>query len=451
MKRFWLVLLSLGLVLAFSAQAFAVDVKFSGEFYAAGMYLDKTSLVTTGTTANVSTAFYFQRLRVGTDFVVAPGLKLVTRFDAMERIWGGYRGESAASALAGSDSQSAGTREENQNIAFDHAYIQYDSPVGTFKAGYMDDLVWGTVFNDSATPRGVIGWNYITGPWNFIVKIVKATDNSSSAVVPATTTDLDNDKYAAAVKYTWKSGDAGLLGAIYRDATNRKAASNPYNAQYYVLIPYAKAQIGPVKVQAEVDYAFGTWKDYETTATNVTMDSLGVFVDAVADFGMFYGGGTFAYISGDDPNTTDKQEGSTVIISGGKDWNPCLIMFNQDLTYWAGAIPGYAYNATPTYTSNSSPMTNAWFGQGRVGVKPIPALDIMASLSYAKADKKPAGVINAVYGWEIDVTGTYKLTNNLSYMLGGAYFFTGDYYKGNNNANSLNNDFMLINKLTLTF
>ena len=42
MKRFWLVLLSLGLVLAFSASAMAVDVKFSGSFYAAGMYLDKT-------------------------------------------------------------------------------------------------------------------------------------------------------------------------------------------------------------------------------------------------------------------------------------------------------------------------------------------------------------------------------------------------------------------------
>jgi hypothetical protein len=38
MKRFWLVLLSLGLVAAFSTQALAVDVKFSGEYFAAGMY-----------------------------------------------------------------------------------------------------------------------------------------------------------------------------------------------------------------------------------------------------------------------------------------------------------------------------------------------------------------------------------------------------------------------------
>jgi len=45
MKRFWLVLLSLGLIMAFSASAFAVDVRVSGEFYVAGLYLNKTALM----------------------------------------------------------------------------------------------------------------------------------------------------------------------------------------------------------------------------------------------------------------------------------------------------------------------------------------------------------------------------------------------------------------------
>ena len=41
------------------------------------------------TITDPSTAFFYQRLRVGTDFIVSPCLKLVTRFDAMGRIWGG--------------------------------------------------------------------------------------------------------------------------------------------------------------------------------------------------------------------------------------------------------------------------------------------------------------------------------------------------------------------------
>ena len=102
MKRFWLILLSLGLVMAFSASAFAVDVKFSGSFEADGMYLDKTNLAKftiLDPPLNQSTAFYFQRLRVNMDFIVSPGLKLVTRFDALDRIWGGAR-SAAGGALA---------------------------------------------------------------------------------------------------------------------------------------------------------------------------------------------------------------------------------------------------------------------------------------------------------------------------------------------------------------
>jgi hypothetical protein len=70
MKRFWLVLLSLGLVIAFSTSAMAVDVKVSGQFYVGGMYLDKTTLQKDTATDGPSTALFFQRLRVQTDFIV---------------------------------------------------------------------------------------------------------------------------------------------------------------------------------------------------------------------------------------------------------------------------------------------------------------------------------------------------------------------------------------------
>jgi hypothetical protein len=119
MKRFWLILLSLGLIMAFSASAFAVDVKISGEYYAAGMYLNKTRVDDAET--NPGTAFFYQRLRVGTDFIVSPGLKLVTRFDALERIWGGSRNSEKTPPSLAEDS--SGSRFENENIAIDWVYI----------------------------------------------------------------------------------------------------------------------------------------------------------------------------------------------------------------------------------------------------------------------------------------------------------------------------------------
>jgi len=450
MKRFWLVLLSLGLIMAFSVSAFAVDVKVSGEYYAAGMYLNKTAVVNNDvftnnvltTKADESTAFFYQRLRMGADFIVSPGLKLITRFDVMERIWGGARSTPGTTL----DTLSAGTRAENENIAFDLMYVSYDSPIGLFKVGYQIDSAWGTIFMDSSMPRGTVAWSYTSGPWFYYLGYKVWDDKSYSAVTTTTTqTDLDRDKSALAVKYIGKSAEGGLLGGHVRDARSKTDMTNTTNLLYY-LQPYAKAKFGPVSVQAEIDYFWGDQpKDDATAANNKKLELLAGWVDATVNLDMFYAGGTVAYVAGDDPGTKDKYEGFAAIVNGGIDWNPCLILFNNDLTYWAGGASGYNSSAV------GGPMSNAWFGQGRVGVKPIPQLDAMLSVSYATADKKPADYANGSYGWEIDATGTYKITNNLSYMLGIGYLFTGDYYKGFNNNNKTVDDYMLINKLTLSF
>lgn len=445
----------------------AVDVKFSGEYYAAGLYLDKTTLnkdiVLTNPgpppvyqTAGQSTAFYFQRLRLNTTFVVSPGLMLITRADIMKRAWGAARSTPDAALETGS----AGTKAENENIAFDWAYVQYASPVGMFRVGYMNDNVFGTVFADGAGPKGKVAWMYAQGPWFVTVQIVKMGDSSYTARnTSMTASDVDNDKYCAAVKYSWKGGEVGLLGGVGRDSTTRPASQ--YKALFYTMIPYAIVQLGPVKIQAEADYFWGKWQQYETSKADMNMTSLAAWIDATADFGKFYLGGSIAYVSGDDPGTPDQLEANSLLINGGRDWTPCLIMFNYDLTYWAGFQAGYNPGLRPLnpYGTNSGPMTNAWFFQGRAGVRPINNLDIMASVSYANADKKPwanpldssTAYLYNDYGYEVDLTATYKITQNLSYMLGAGYLFTGRYFKGASEANGVSNDYLLINKLTLTF
>jgi hypothetical protein len=43
------------------------------------------------------------------------------------------------------------------------------------------------------------------------------------------------------------------------------------------------------------------------------------------------------------------------------------------------------------------------------------------------------------------------MTNNLSCMHGAGYDFAGDYHKGISDLNKIADDYMIINKLTLTF
>jgi hypothetical protein len=460
MKRFWLVLLSLGLIMAFSVSAYAVDVKFSGSFYAAGMYLDKTTLTNGTATDGPSTAFYFQRLRISTDFVVSPGLSLITRFDVMERAWGAVR-FSATGTVPGTtstaDIYSAGTRAENENIAFDYTYVKYLSPIGIFQVGIMGDGTWGTPFGDYDLPAGKVFYAIQSGPFAAGAYVAKFKDQSNMLILGNTASDRDVDMYCAFGVYNFKSGSAGLLWKMYRNAAVR-----PYGFTQveHFLLPYVKAKIGPVSIQSEVIYGFGDYMNQEnpTLATpNVKLDNLAAWVDATVDLGMVYFGASVAYVAGDDIGTTDKKEGG--VITGGYDWNPCLILFNSDRYYWAGQLPGYDgsvnpnNNDNPYLSTNNGGMTNAWFFQGRVGVKPTDKLDIMAAVSYANADRKPTATwLYNSYGWEADVTATYKITNNLSYMLGAGYLWTGKYFYGQSETmRNLANDYLIINKLTLTF
>ena len=163
------------------------------------------------------------------------------------------------------------------------------------------------------------------------------------------------------------------------------------------------------------------------------IDSLSAYLNADAKFGMVKVGGTFAYVMGDD-NAYDsvKHDAS----NGGIDYNPALIMFNYDtMNYWVGGLGGF------DNSFSGGPMKNTYFLQGRVGVSPTPQFDALLSISWAQADKKPSNSVPAWtggyqqyasgdYGFEVDLTGTYKITNNLSYMLGAGYLFTGDYFKG---------------------
>ena len=336
-----------------------------------------------------------------------------------------------------------------------------------FTVGYQDDGGWGTVFGDSSVPQGLISWVAQKDEWIGFLQILKINENSKTAITTANVTDNDTDKYQGGIVYQGKGVETGLLAIYYREASSRPASVPGFDigitGNVFVLEPYAIVKIGPVKLQAELDYAFGYIKADQINALTIgqdkRVDNLAGWVDATVDLKMFYFGGSAAYVAGNDWSKSDVIKGG--FLTGGMDWNPTLLLFNNERHHWAGAIPGN--NVTSTYMNvitqqfglNDTGMYNALFFQGRVGVRPIDNLEIVGSVSYAVADSKtlpgtPDAVSNT-YGTEIDLVGTYKIGNNLSYMLGFGYLFTGDYFKGFDSTTEVSDNYILINKLTLTF
>jgi len=447
MKRLWLVLLSLGLVMAFSVSALAVDVKFSGEYYAQGMYLDRTNLLDESDGNDPSTAFFFQRFRLGTDFIVSPCLKLVTRVDIMERVWEpDNTGKNSVGTVV---AQNIDT--DARNVDWDIAYINYVSPIGLFQVGYMEDYAWGTVWGNRTTgpTTGQIKYFVPIGPVTMVFAYAKEDENDYSIQYPGVLAeDIDQDSFRVGPIFNFKSdavaGEAGVLFTYdpvrqYRTLPLTPATA-PFKQDVYTIQPYFKAKFGPVAMQGELHYAFGE-RDYETDLVDdQDINSLSAWLDADANFGMFSVGGSLAYVQGDDdPNEINNQ------LTGGRDWNPCLIMYNNNMFYtWIGPMAG------GNNENVDGELTNAIFAQVRGSVTPMPKLTAGMSLSMAQADEDFGG--DSDKGFEVDLTGTYKITNNLSYMLGGAYWMVGDYYKGNTTTNNdLEDQFMVINKLTLTF
>ncbi|PKN69695.1 MAG: hypothetical protein CVU54_08555, partial [Deltaproteobacteria bacterium HGW-Deltaproteobacteria-12] len=288
MKKIWFILLTLGLMTIFNTAVWAVDVKFSGDFTAAGVYWDRTSLTKD---ISPSTAFYYQRLRVRADFVVSPGLTLVTRFDAMERAWGANRTAAGTALAAGS----AGTIAENENIAFDWAYINYKSPIGIFDAGIMNDGSTGTVFGNSLAPAARIKYSYTAGPATLNLAYTKVKEQSYPYGAPAGATnytDADNDKYGIEGVYKWKGGRAGMQVSYYRYAENRPTLNS--KRAYYLFTPYTIAKFGPVDLQAEFNWATGKFTETDSGVGDVKLENFSGWIDAKAAFGSVYFGGTFA-------------------------------------------------------------------------------------------------------------------------------------------------------------
>ena len=516
MKKFWVILLSLGLIVAFAMPAAAVDVKFSGSYYAQGFYVDNPSGLDKGEAAGNASwannsrrgpnAWYGQQFRLTTEFQVVEGLKLVTRFDAMEKRWGdqswaGGTGEtqSRAQTPAGTGAATVKTQE---NIEWERAYLDFNVPFGKFQVGYMQYLTWGTAFLDTTLTAGGIRYYYSQGPMQVVAAVEKRAEYVGlNANNIGQANDADRDLYDLGVSYKFKPGEAGILYQYLRSAQSKwNAGANGYLTQLNGIYPYVKLTFGNFYLEGEAVYGFGDLRSYQSTsavptggtantnqpggtsannpAQNVGLSAYGAFVHAKYDFKPAYVGAKFVYISGDDNSISDKATGSILqSLQMNRSFYPTLILWNDDYQNNVGNIQGnIPAGATgsnrrtgQTYAIRQE-MDNVWFYQIYAGFKPMAKMDLQAAFSIASADKAPKSDVGTVgqagyynpgaavqefvstkYGNELDLTCTYKIYDNLTYMIGAGYLWAGDYFKGYDNNAVIKDNYLLTHKLTLNF
>ena len=436
MKKLLVVLLSLGLIAAFAMTASAADVKFSGQYYVTGQYENNRTFQDPD---NQSLANFWTRTRVQAVFQVAEGLKFTTRIDALEKAWDDKSNSRTEN----------GVRPLQENIEFEQGYVTFNTMAGTFDVGYQDSGTWGTGFGDTPGSHARIKLTKAFGDFSLLAIYQKNNENNLSTNAGQWYADKDADQYFLAGIYKFKAGNAGLLAALTNDARNRTNAGGSRQT-IYSLTPYMKGTFGPVYVEAEFQYLFGDARKFDNGGgVDLKKKGYGAYALAKMNFGPAYAGASFGYSSGDTDATDDTDNSGTVSSTA---WSPGIIFGDANYTTWSGAKnPGGNTAAGAFANSGATAKQNLIAYNVFGGYNPTPKINLDAQFWYLQADKKPAGYDSKNYGMEFDVTATYKIYDNLSYMVGAGYFWTGDYFKGTNTANKVGNDYVLLNKLTLNF
>lgn len=468
MKKFWIVLLAFGLIAAFCMPAAAVDVKVQGTYLVTGLY-EKNRAVTDEAP---SMAFYAQRLRMDPVFKVAEGLTMYARADIMTRVWGQTPVGSEASPSANGWTNTRNLVGE-QNIQMKRVWVEFNTAIGLFKAGYRADGLWGTDFADNTTEGAQINFQTKLGPVLLVSTIEKVSEGrlggltaDSVVTVQPGYTDSDIDKYCLGFIYAFPQGQAGFLYCNTRHAAARPEASTTskgptgeYKVQWNTFRPYFKAALGRFYAEGEFQYDTGEYKEWDNSGRD-DIDYRGMqwYLMAKYSAGPGFVGFQYAHSDGDDPDTPDRWE--AMLPSPGNVWQPTLILFNEWISRFAGN--------NGTYGTTTNRFTNADLYQIFAGFNPLPKLAVKASFTLAYADVKPRSGKLAVpiqdipdpdspqyvsdeFGKEFDLTATYKIYDNLEYMVGFAYLWTGDYFKGISNKNKIDDDYLLMHQLTLSF
>jgi len=438
MKKLLVVFFALSLVLAFTMPAMATDVEVSGSYYVRGWY-DANSSLNEESTPN---ALYQQRFRISAIFKVARGLKLTTRMDAMEITWG--------EAPTGGNHANGYTNEAT-SWSVEMTKLDFATKFGLISAGIWDTNTWGLDFGNNSYTVGAINLMAPVGKFLLVAKIEKAIEKDAKIINGDKYDDNDQDNYIAAVVYRTPSLTAGLLYKYIRNAANRDLSPtlgfpSGMLVTIDVLSPYFKWKAGDLYAEGQLYWLKGDYTKEDGAfypAGDTEVEGLDWYVMAKYKIAAFTVGGLVAYAQGDDPNTTKTNEGG---LSAGWDWNPCLILWNDDFNYKAGGALGHVAGST-----TNGEMSNAWIYQVFAEATPMDKLSVKTSYSYAKADEKPTGFVDTDYGTELDISANYKIYDNLDYMVGFGYFWAGDYYKGTGAAEKIDDTYLLVNKLTLSF
>lgn len=402
MKKLFTSFLSAALVVAAAGQVSATALETSGEIRARFWYLDNY------VKNKQTTEMWDQRLRLNLVWPVAEGVKVSARADIMEGLWGD---NTLVANTTGSGATAVTSYAASPNtrpaVAWDHVNMQFAWPGTplTFTIG-RQDASWGPGMFVKSDNRDRFKVTSKFGDTTVLYTYDKYTEVFGLHDV-ASLDDRRQHSFGAISKLAgW---NVGLIYGLVEDETNTNI-----DVQLNAIDGYAMGKVGPADIKAEVTVAFG--ENDLAVGTDVDLEGLMAYLGVSLPVGPVTLGLEGAYAAGDDPDTTDTNEGALRMDYQSPFWS--VILFNN--------MDYQGFDTQNNFASDFS-LTNAMAGKVSVALSPMKGLSVYGAAVYAVRDQVAAGVDDAM-GTELDLVATYAITENVSWTVGGGFLMAGDFY-----------------------
>ena len=418
MKKLMTIGLAAAMMFAMAGKASATALETSGEFraryWALGNYFE----------SGKSAEFWDSRLRLTMVWPVAEGVKFTVRGDINEGFWGDSleTATTTAGVTTYGTTSNANSSPTRPSIAWDQVNLSFawpNTPI-TIVVG-RQTTTWGPglfVAQDNRDRFRIhakfdattVFYTYDKYVENVYLHETDSLDDRSQHTIGAVSTVAG-----------WNVG--GILAWVPNGSVQG------VDSNYYIVDGYAMGKAGPVDIKTEFVYGMGT-DDFDSSAKqDIDVSGFGLYVGATMPAGPVTVGFEGAYVSGDDPKTTSKNEGKFKSDYQSPFWS--IILFNN-LDY--NGYMGESKTATAALgTSADDGMANAFGVKASVSTTLMPGLTLYGAALYASRledQKNAAGVMTKAdpLGTEIDVVGNYAITPNVSWTIGIGYLVAGDFF-----------------------
>lgn len=438
MKKLFVFMLAIMLVVAFTVPASALTNKFGGywrtRFVSYGNLNGRDVAGTDFTQVNTRTRLYYTA-------ILHDNLKFVNKFE-FDAVWGGKGSDYGA---IGAD----GKVFEVKNTYADFNALNLNWVIGT--QGFQ----WGRsgfLFDDDATGMKII----YRGADNFIPALywVRAYDGDTQG-----DDGMDYDYYTALVNI--KSGNMQIVpyisymtsnsGGSTAGGTGFEIDQDPTSATYGTLVPIAasaSSNINPGGIEGQAqdlyyigldfNMKFDMWSFmatgiYNGGDVNDTMDVSAYLLDFAAKvkLGGFGIHGEAMYATGDD-NTDTTVDAFIAPAGASYSWSEGYARGSIDTKGFVAGTPVFPGTGKNANAKAISDMMNFNLGTTFATGKSLKWKIDWWNINLAEDD----AVGNKDIGNELSVKATWKVIKNLDLLMVGAYMIAGDaFYAGTDDAN----------------